>query len=423
MLPVPRLPGSFMRKIQRFSNAFVATAFVDGAMTIVCPFSGLLVCSRHAFPIAVDSAKQVYVFYRFISTETFYVVVGNFLSSKFIIYHPRTESVVFLHDTSLTWGGIAEVIAMFRRMMVERAVAVADYIGSDTAPALLLDSINNLGHSLWNDLSAIYNAANAGLLSEVRKGLRYRYRFLPGHEVAGINLELVDAPDAEQLFEKALSNRLFCLRPAAAMMTPDIAARMRDTARRLCSPEAARLAADARRAELLVWINLRSHNKVWSNQVEGIVAIGRHLVAQGLRISFFFDGTPDCAALLAQIAADLPESISVYDGLNFSLADSITFATMIDFYVATIGSGLTLVTWVAEKPGIAHSETSHLTQMEFWPDVQPGAPRPLTPSAQDIFEEGSGMYCNYRIAPEVMISLVDQVLGRVSPSHSAESPL
>jgi hypothetical protein len=74
--------------------------------------------------------------------------------------------------------------------------------------------------------------------------------------------------------------------------------------------------------------------------------------------------------------------------------------------VATIGSGLTLVTWLANKPGLAHSDREHLSQLEFWQDVRPGLAPIFAPAASEIEEVTGGWYSDYRISLPTMRKLL-----------------
>ncbi len=43
-----------------------------------------------------------------------------------------------------------------------------------------------------------------------------------------------------------------------------------------------------------IWFNLRSHNKVWTNQVEGVKIICEYILEKYQNVTFVFDGLPDC---------------------------------------------------------------------------------------------------------------------------------
>ena len=80
--------------------------------------------------------------------------------------------------------------------------------------------------------------------------------------------------------------------------------------------------------------------------------------------------------------------------------------------MATIGSGLTTLTWIAALPGVAHSESSHLGQEEFWHDVRPDAPAPVMVKREWVTDVGEGPYGNYKVDPQRVAKLFWTVLER-----------
>jgi hypothetical protein len=49
----------------------------------------------------------------------------------------------------------------------------------------------------------------------------------------------------------------------------------------------------------------------------------------------------------------------------------------IDTYIAVIGSGLVLVNWLANKPGVTHGNKGHYGQQGFWTDVRENSISPI----------------------------------------------
>ncbi len=73
-----------------------------------------------------------------------------------------------------------------------------------------------------------------------------------------------------------------------------------------------------------------------------------------------FDGFPDEKTTMEKkIVALIPNEITTYDALDCPLYETIVWAYSIDSYIAVISAGLTLVTWLANKPGVAHCNFWH----------------------------------------------------------------
>jgi hypothetical protein len=106
----------------------------------------------------------------------------------------------------------------------------------------------------------------------------------------------------------------------------------------------------------------------------------------------------------------MPPNVKLFPGIDVSIYDTIMWAFQIDSYIATIGSGLTIVTWIAGKPGVAHSESHHLNQIaSFWGDVRPDVPLPITPACDQVIDTGEKMYCNYEIDRSLILQMFDRL--------------
>jgi len=122
-----------------------------------------------------------------------------------------------------------------------------------------------------------------------------------------------------------------------------------------------------------VWFNLRLHNNSWADQVDGIVKIAvalRNSTFARNGVHVFLDGTPDCAALADRISKDLAvNSISSSPICAVPLYETIALSTLIDLYVAGVGSGLVIPSWISGRRGVAHSNKPHLAQQSFWNNI------------------------------------------------------
>jgi hypothetical protein len=161
----------------------------------------------------------------------------------------------------------------------------------------------------------------------------------------------------------------------------------------------------------LIFFNLRTHNKSWLNQVDGIIFVANRAEQQGVTLAIYLDGMADCREAADEIVRRAPMNCLVIDGIGKSMTSTIYWASICDAYVATIGSGLTLLTWIAGKKGVAHSEHHHLSQMEFWPDIRPDVPQPVAVPANEVTEVGTGTYGNYCIRAEIVADLLWPLLG------------
>lgn len=400
--------SAYLAKLSEMQSAFQKTGLSRGAVYCPCPISGQLLRSSHAIPVPFDLGKQTFLFYYFKGVEPFYVAAGGWSGAKIFAYFPQREVILRLQDPLYNWGPPQDAVNVFKRLMVTHAALVHDYLTTPTVPALLSGTIENLGHFFWNDVAGLVSAEREGLLENVNHAVSYRHAFLDPFSVLAKSESLVrfSCKTETELFTLILKEHLFCVRATALTIDDDTAARLHGLAQANLSVEHRALLAKAQAAPYRLWANLRAHNKVLRNQVEAIVKVAEDTARRHGGLALYLDGTPDCAAMADEISAQVSSAVTVHRGLDVSMSDSICWAFAVDSYIATIGSGLTLVTWLAKKPGVAHSERAHLAQMEFWGEVRTGAPMPVTPTTSEINDLGEGGYCDYLIDPTLLVSLM-----------------
>ncbi|CAN5286925.1 hypothetical protein BH10PSE4_BH10PSE4_08610 [soil metagenome] len=398
----------FLAALAQGHGAVQFTGLAEGVAICPCPFTGAILASERAVPVACDAAKQSHIFHYFDGGTPFYLVVTGFGGRKAYIYVPGLELILQIGKPQFDWGSHQPAIDLLRRFAMQSAIAFFDYLEAPTTPTILAGTVNNLGHYFWNDLAGLARYGATGLPQATRRVLAYRYAFL-GPELGledASNLEVLKSDDAESLFRLVLEQHLYCVRPTALRMHPETGARIRQHVEGRLSPEHRTRIAQAREAELLVWFNLRNHNKMWLDQVDAAVRLAERAALEGRSLALFLDGMIDCEPLAAEIRRRAPGVTRLINGFDLPLHESISWAYACDAYVATIGSGLTITTWVAGRPGVAHSEQAHMNQMEFWSEVRPDVPAPTVPERDAIVDRGHGAYCNYNLDPETIVSLL-----------------
>ena len=402
-----------MAELHRVQGGFMKLAALTGEATIFCPFTGQRLSSRHCLPVPFDDSKQVFLFYRFESLVTFYIVVAGFAGSRLFLYCPEKDVFLRLGPPTFEWGEAEACIRRFYQVLLPRTAQVAAYLAGPTRPAVLAGTMNNLGHFFWNEVSGVDEYAKKGYLRNIDEAVAYRYAFMDPFGVVPQavlpNRRACHSSDA--LCDAVLDDHLFCIRPCGAVISRDLAIEIKALAERGTSDLQKQALATARRSDFVLWAALRAHNKVWVNQVEGILAAARTLSETFPHSAIYIDGTADCVHLYEQIAANVPANVAVIDGTQVTISDTVAWSFAVDAYIATIGSGLVSVTWLAAKPGIAHSETHHLHQMAFWNDVRPDAIPPLAPQMAEVHDLGTGGYCDYEIAPETIVRLLKRILS------------
>jgi hypothetical protein len=406
----------FLGNLAKGQAAIQFTGLSAGVALCPSPFTGAILASRHAVPVMSHDGAQCHIFHYFDEGTPFYLVASGFGGRKVYIYVPRLELILQIGQPAYDWHIHQPFIDLLRAMAARHALAYFDYLASETRPIILSGTLSNMGHYFWNDISGLVRYSRIGLPQSVGRILVYKTPFL-GPEV-GLeetrDLEIVRAVDPDNLFQTVIRRGFYCVRPTALRISPEAAAKIRDHAESRFEPEERAVVAVARKADLLIWFNLRAHNKVWLDQVEGAVALAERIVAEGRTLSLILDGMADCESMATEIRRRIPDGVLVINGFEMPLYRSICWAFACDAYVATIGSGLTLMTWIAGRPGVAHSERGHLGQLGFWSEVRPDVAAPAAPAIEDIRDVEEGVfYSDYNIDPARIVDLLSPQLHQI----------
>lgn len=405
--PAPAFKSYFLQTFADNDRSFQLDLLAGGGMAAYCPVSGRLLRSQHG--LCIWRPGSPYIFYRFEGEEVFYVCVGNWTGVRMFIYMPETETLVHTVHPLFRWEAAEDIVRDFKIKCVAGREAMGAYLTGPTRPTAIFPAAPNLGHHFWNDLSG-FEAAQRGRVDLSRLDVvQLPHRFL---DVDAVFPELdprrvARLADPETVFDHCVRERLLPVRLTGAQVSATLAERVR----RAAAERGEGRGPPATLPRPLLWINLRAHNKVWLDQAEGYAALLNALDEELGGVAAFLDGTPDCAELAGALKARLRPGVTVFEGVDLSLYDSLSWAFAVDAYLVTIGSGLALVTWLADKPGVAHSEWAHLHQLEWWSEIRPGSIPPLAPAMADVQEIVGGMYCNYELDWRRLLDLVRQALG------------
>ena len=159
------------------------------------------------------------------------------------------------------------------------------------------------------------------------------------------------------VFRMALKDNLFGFRPFFdGPFQEELAQNIHRMSREKCSQQFLELVNDSGKHHPLVWVTLRTHNRVWLSQKEGLANILNKLCEDFPNLGVIFDGTPRETQLMSEINALLDPGITVFNGLNCSKEQTIVWTHQIDFFIAPHAAGSNFTT-IANKPGITHTHS------------------------------------------------------------------
>lgn len=387
-------------------NTYIYAALEQGIVRAICPYSGEVIKTSVSFPIFVEEMWTQFIFYRVKGKEDFYIATAGYPSLKSFLYLPKDNLVIvspLFFQIFYTKEHILFAITELYRKFLKFTEQTIDYLQKPVRNlALIFAAQDNLGHFLLNEYSGFYRIVMSGLYRKVKNILVYNKEKIPLEQLFPEFRKAAcyhcDSGDA--LFEACLERGLFALYPCASHISAEAAFHVQQTAQRYGSERQKRLIADCM-ADPLIFINLRKHNKAWQEQVDGTINLAEALKQNYPNIGIFLDGLSDCQEDAKLITHSLDKDMIVYNGVGISLLDTICWALRADAYLCVTGSGLVLLTCIANKPGIVHSDYVHMEQVRpggFWSGLRNDIFAPISVSRPEVViikEENRHIYTNY----------------------------
>jgi tetratricopeptide (TPR) repeat protein len=355
------------------TNACCKAMVETGYIYSVCPFSGKILRSNQSFYVNYENSWPIHV-YRFVGKEIFYLGICTFCVGKMCIFLPEKELIIKLF--SIPWFPYDRMINFLKFSLVSSYQKVKFYIQTELTKNLIFDIGfgRNFGHYYWNDLSGILYLLYNDILEKIPK-------FLVGDKdffnIGGVfpeipSYKITKLANTDELFQTILDNNYFAVQVNDLFMSQELADRVTQFSLKKCSenPEFLEEVEMAKKHFPLLCIQIRS-SRTWVSQVEGNANIIKKLAEEFPNLGAVFEGwarqeVEDALAesmiakerdIMNQILALLPSNIQTYCIIGRTNYEKVTFNNQIDLYSGPIGSGVTTVKWIANKPGVWHSHT------------------------------------------------------------------
>ena len=380
-------------------NTYIYATLEQGKIRTICPEFGDVLETSTSFPVYLEEMGTQFVFYRVEGREDFYIATAGYASLKSFLYLPK-HNLVIVSPLFFQLGYPKEYILLaishlYRKFLIFTEKTINFLQNPARELALLYGTQTNLGHFILNEYSGFYRIITTGLYRKVKNIVTYKnnkiplYQLFPKFKTEGC----YRCDSADELFETCMTHGLFLLYPCVSHLSAEAAFHIQQTAKSYCSERQKRLITDCV-ADPLIFINLRKHNKAWQEQADGIINLARALKQTYPQVGIFLDGLRDCQEDAALINHSLHKDIIIYNGVGISLMDTICWACRADAYLCIIGSGLVLLTCIANKPGIVHSEHGHMGQVRpggFWSGLRNDIFAPIVVAEDEVIvvkEEG-----------------------------------
>lgn len=404
----PVRQGLFERHIEIDRSYQSAMARGEG-MPAYCPLTGELLRSQHA--LVLHYGFKPFIFYRFEGAQTFYLCTGHNSDSRLLMYFPTQQTAVWIGDPWYSYIQMDEVIRHVTLFAILNIESVCAYLNDGTDPALIVGN-DNYGHYLNVDVSGLQFAVQNGLHQNATCLIKVPRQFITVEELFP---ELHDLPvitmstNPSEVLRTCVERRILPIHFTDVTISRALFDRIQQKAEEHAS-EMSRLAEHAARP--LIWINLRAHDKIWLDQVEGHANILNALADEYGVVTAYMDGMPDCADILQNIQALTSDRVHFINGLSASFYDKLVWARYSDAYLCVIGTGLIIVHSLGGIRGVAHGNHEHLSQLGFWHTIREGSETPIAPGYDQIIDEpGTHLQRNYNVDWRVLLDLLRAVLA------------
>ena len=401
-------------------HSFQSQILQEGRLRALCPVTRQPMESVSSIPIV--AADHLPIVYEFLSGPAPAIMFANAGWGGAISFIWLVKQDVFLIDDRNWCIGFdgPGLVAQYLQTCLQYQDQLSTYRNAEKTVAVVSGYQPNLGHFYWNDVSGLEREYRLGRLGRAAQ-FYHRPNIWTG--IADLYPEFVDRVrplDPAQLITTVMDERRLLVRPTGSAVDAELSARVRSAAiTRLRAQAPERL--EAVRKQLAVpgtyklFLNLRAHNKSWNQQVDGMSQVIEHLINRTRDLVVYLDGMPDCREVADALIERFGSRCTFVDGLTVGFAETLLWCFGCDAFIAVIGSGLVPLTWLADRPGVAHSNIGHHDQIaSFWKRVRRNEAPLYIPDIEQIQDDGPGIYANYNIDPDVIFELFSKVMNHGS---------
>lgn len=351
----------------------VAAALLLGGKPILCPFTGTRALVRdcldlHTFLHRHDGRTCIVLpdwrISQYASDRSWYFPDGNLI----LVSIPHFDGRFALIRTA------ARVMANHERVSAYLAAPDRTLMVSE-------DSMSHIGHHIWNVISgwaSLFSLVPPELIDTVTSYRAWQIfggvtELYPDYAARVGSIARPGSQDA--VYELMLDRRAVSLVLVDGHTTQAGAERIVDWSRQHCDHAFLTEVEALRQSTFpLVMITIRTDNRAWTGQQDGIACVINELALDYPRLGIVFDGINTGMEQLAThglmslddeqvIAASIMQAcqnVRFHNTLGCLPHESIMLAVTIDAFMAPVGAGLAKTRWIANKPGVGYSNATFL---------------------------------------------------------------
>jgi hypothetical protein len=381
-----RYLGIFGAEYQQIN--FKYSLVKEGCICAVDPQTGKILSSNRSLVV-----EQPFVFYRFVGNEVFYLICSMNSFFKMALYFPSAELIVNLYAYIIPSHlcMVKDSINNLKVYTVNSWKTIKTYLLNPEKPktiALIGQHHTMIGHYLGNVLEGVQDLINNGNLDKVDQFLVIPPCYFGNineifPEIAPEKIRVVKKEEKISLMEEITQDNGFLFKPNAVLyIEEELANRIYSASLAKCSSAfLAEVEKATQESFPLILVTIRLGKRRWIGQLEGIANIIKSLAEDFPQLGVVFDGWTSTTSeeyssefetemiarekkLISEISSLIPQQVKIYDTIGCLMYESLVWAKAIDFYLAPVGSGLSKVQWIANKPGVTHESSLS------WPHMQ-----------------------------------------------------
>jgi hypothetical protein len=379
-----------------------------------CPFTGKILKSNKSIPIGTN-----HITYYFESLHPFFMICyGGWYSQINAIYLP-IQNICIRFKLMEQWDNLSDTIKNLLSNFYIYQNLILDYliINQPKNKCLLLNCRENLGHYIWQELSGLSLLFDFTTLSRyiqnylINPESRYKEQKLNPEDVFPElkSIKYIQEEGKESIIKATLMQNLFLFKVEDIVISKFIPNRIQSISCKDFNLLKSLMIEKSKGTQILM-VNLRLHNKIWINCVEVLSKFFNNLKKP---IVVVYDGFEDVIPIINSIKEKVKNPLVKHiDATSLTISETCSIVAIIDAFIATIGSGLVLPTWIYNKPGIAHGDPKHLTQKQLWKLVMPEGYNSDTVSflnRNEIKPLSNRMYSNYKIDANIIIPKIENI--------------
>jgi hypothetical protein len=384
-----RYPGIFGAEYQQIN--FKQSLVKEGCICAVDPQTGKILSSNRS--LFVKNKTEDSVFYRFVGNEVFYLLCGTTSFHKMVLYFPSRELIIQLYpsvlprDVYLTQESLKN-LKVYSVSSWEKIKTYLLNTGKIKTVALTGGGNTIIASYLGVILTGVEDLVNNGNVDKVDQFIVLPPCYFGNlneifPDIAPEKIRVIEKGEKISLMEEIINDNGFLFLPNVGIyLEEEFANHIYSVSLAKCSSGFLAEVEKAKQESFpLILVTVRfGGRRRWISQLEGIANIIKSLAEDFPQLGVVFDGISNTSddkisefeidliekqkELVSKIASLLPQQVKVYDTIGCFMYESIVWAKAIDFYLAPLGSGLSKVQWIANKPGVTHENSLSWPQMK-----------------------------------------------------------